>query len=224
MNAPTCTAPLTGWPDQPPAAQAGVLSSGYRELDALLPAGGWPRAGLEEILLAPQCLGSLRLLLPVLAQLSREHRWLCWVAPPNLPYAPALTAAGVDLSRILLVHPRARRDGLRVVEQCLRSGQCSAVLAWPAVGEAAVLRRLQQAAVAGDARGFLFRRLPLAKKTSPVPLRLRLEAHIDGTLSADLLGRRQEQLIGSARLDSTGALNATTNARMSQARPSWALQ
>ncbi len=209
MNAPIGTAPLTGWREASPTPAADALSTGHGELDALLPAGGWPRAALAEILLAPQCLGSLRLLLPALARLSREEdRWLCWVAPPNLPYAPTLAAAGVDLSRILLVHPRARRDGLRVVEQCLRSGRCSAVLAWPAVGEAPVLRRLQQAAAASDTRGFLFRRLPLAKKTSPVPLRLRLDAHIDGTLSVDLLGRRQDQIIGSACLGSAGAVNA----------------
>lgn len=169
---------------------AAGVATGYGGLDALLPGGGWPQAALTEILVADRSVGALRLLLPLLARLSHEDRWLCWVAPPHIPYSPALAAAGVDLSRVLLVHPGARQNGLWAVEQALRSGRCGAVLAWPALDEASALRRLQLAAQAGDAMGFLFRSQQLASRPSPAALRVQLDTHADGNLSLSLLKRR----------------------------------
>lgn len=111
------------------------LPSGFAELDALLPGGGWPQGTLMEILIPRAGVGELRLLLPALARLSQGDRWVVFVAPPYIPYAPALAAASLDLSRVLLVHPRGERgahaDTLWAVEQALRAGSVSAVLAWP---------------------------------------------------------------------------------------------
>jgi len=76
-------------------------------------------------------IGALQVVLPALAKISQQRRWIAWVAPPYTPYAPALAAAGVDLSRVLLVYPRAGGNGLAAVERSLRSGTCGAVLAWP---------------------------------------------------------------------------------------------
>ena len=64
------------------------IPTGFAELDAQLPGGGWPRAALTE-LLANQCgIGELRLLLPALARLSQDDKWLVLVAPPHRPFAP----------------------------------------------------------------------------------------------------------------------------------------
>src|SRR5581483_2385709 len=84
--------------------------------------GGWPRGVLTEIHLPLEGIGELRVLLPALARLSREDRWIVFIAPPYIPYAPALAAGGVELSRLLLVHPKTRADHLWAVESSLRSG------------------------------------------------------------------------------------------------------
>jgi len=47
-----------------------VVSSGFPELDAGLPGGGWPAGALTEILPAHEGIGELRLLGPALAGLS----------------------------------------------------------------------------------------------------------------------------------------------------------
>src|SRR2546430_13734680 len=73
---------------------APTLPCGFPGLDAELPGGGWPAGALTEILLAHEGIGELRLLGPALAGLSRRGLRLVWVAPPHLPYAPALAAAG----------------------------------------------------------------------------------------------------------------------------------
>lgn len=182
---------------------ASAVPSGYAELDEVLPGGGWPRGALTEILMARQGIGALRLLMPALSQLSHDDRWLCWVAPPHIPYAPALVAAGVDLSRVLLVHPKARQDGLWAVEQSLRSGHCGAVLAWPTLDDGRVLRRLQLAAEAGDALGFLFRSQRFIERPSPAALRIRLDTSPDGGLSASVLKRRGGWAAGPVHLDSS---------------------
>jgi hypothetical protein len=110
----------------PQAAPAG-LSTGFAALDAALSGHGWPRGGLSEVLTAHQGAG-LALLLPLLVALSRQPRWLLWVNPPHLPFAPALAARGLALERLLIVH--AGVDAAWASEQGLRSGTCAAVLAW----------------------------------------------------------------------------------------------
>lgn len=163
----------------PPAPETGV-STGFTELDALLPNGGWPQAALTELLVPNEGVGALQLLLPTLARLSEQRRWIAWVAPPYVPYAPALAAAGVDPGRVLLIHPRAGGDGLATVERCLRSGTCGAVLAWPMAGDGAALRRLQAAAAEGRSWGILFRPEQLANQPSAAGLRLKVARRPNG--------------------------------------------
>ena len=77
------------------AARLETLPSGFAALDEALPGGGWPRSGLIEILIARFGSGELSLLLPALAALTRSAsaRWCVWVAPPLMPFAPALIAS-----------------------------------------------------------------------------------------------------------------------------------
>lgn len=169
--------------------EAEGIATGYADLDALLPGGGWPRGALTEILCAQSGIGELSLLMPALARLSHEGRWLAWVSPPYLPYAPALAAHGVNLARMLLIRPKAASDGLWAVEQALRAGTCGAVLAWPAAGNLTQLRRLQLAAEAGNTWGVLFRPAQSAAHASPAAVRLRLEGG-DDALRISVLKRR----------------------------------
>lgn len=180
-----------------------AVPSGFAELDALLPGGGWPQGALTEIMMPRQGIGALRLLMPTLARLSQGDRWICWVAPPYIPYAPALANAGIDLSRILLVHPRGQQDGLWAVEQSLRSGNCAAVLAWPTLDDKAILRRLQLAAESGDALGVLFRPQHFVQRPSAAALRIELAPEIDSSLSVSILKRRGGWAVGPVHLDTS---------------------
>lgn len=156
------------------------VSTGYTALDEALPGGGWPQGALTELLHDRPGIGELRLLIPALARLSREGRWIALIAPPYIPYAPALAGLGVDLSRVLLVHPRNDHDALWAVEQALRNGNCGAVLAWPRTVDERSLRRLQLAAEEGGTWGVLFRSALAGAQTSPAALRLQLQHHEAG--------------------------------------------
>ena len=177
-----------------------AVPSGFPDLDALLPGGGWPQGALSEIIMPCEGIGALCLLMPALARLSQGDRWICWVAPPHIPYAPALVNAGIDLSRILLVYPRAQQDGLWAVEQSLRSGNCAAVLAWPTLDDKGIWRRLQLAAEAGDALGVLFRPRHFAQRPSAAALRLQLAPGINRSLSLSILKCRGGRAAGPIHL------------------------
>jgi hypothetical protein len=175
--------------DQVAQSSEDALPTGFAELDDLLPGGGWPRGALTEILVERQGIGELRLLLPALARASEQSRWLAWVAPPHVPYAPALAAAGVRLQRLLVAKPQTPADAWWTAEQALRSGACSAVLAWLKTPDERLMRRLQLGAESGRAWGVLFRSAHAAQQRSTAALRLRLEASSDG-LSVHILKRR----------------------------------
>lgn len=170
-----------------------VVSAGHEALNRELPGGGWPLGALTELLLDQQGIGELQLLMPALASLSREGRWLVWVAPPHLPYAPALATAGIELSRLLVIRPQQVDDVLWSMEQALRSGACGAVLAWPREADTRRLRRLQLAAEQGNAMGVLFRPLCESAQASPAALRLQLESSPAG-MAVHMLKRRGGRL------------------------------
>ncbi len=113
------------------AGHGPVCATGYPALDEHLPGGGWPVAGLTELLSGSSGVGELRLLMPALSVLARRNPgWVVWIAPPYLPNAPALLQWGLSPERMLLIHPRSAADAAWAAEQALTSGTCIAVLLW----------------------------------------------------------------------------------------------
>ena len=166
-----------------------AVPTGFAELDRELPGGGWPVGGLVEILCAGEGIGELQLLLPALAALAAAGRRIAWIAPPHLPYAPALAAAGIDLQQLVVVQASGRRDALWAMEQVLRAGACHAALVWLRGVRYAELRRLALAAGGHSTLALLFRPAQDASETSPACLRLALEPAA-GKLAATILKRR----------------------------------
>jgi cell division inhibitor SulA/protein ImuA len=166
---------------------ASVVSSGFPELDAGLPGGGWPAGALTEILPAHEGIGELRLLGPALA--SRRGAQLAWIAPPYLPYAPALAAAGIDITSLVIVRTASPKETLWAAEQALASNACGAVLVWLRGTRYAELRRLQIAAEGGRAPSFLFRPPETASEASPAALRIALGTS-GGGLAVEVFKRR----------------------------------
>jgi len=159
-----------------PATPQGV-PTGFAALDALLPWRGWPPGALSEIL-AGRPGGAFSLVLRALARLGSEARWLSLITPPFLPYAPALAASGLDLSRLVVVD--AGEKAAWAAEQGLRTGACSAVLAWGGRWGGSALRRLQLAAETGGCIALLFRGEAAAREHSPAVLRLRVRPSMSG--------------------------------------------
>ena len=174
------------------AAHPEGLATGFSALDAYLPGKGWPRTGLIEILVPRFGSGELYLLLPALAALTRARcaRWCVWVAPPLMPFAPALAAGGIALDRVAVV---SGARPLWAFEQALGSGACDAVLAWARRPKAREIRRLQLAAERGRTLGVLFRPRRAAREASAAVLRLALAPTGTGVRITLLKGRTTQR-------------------------------
>jgi cell division inhibitor SulA/protein ImuA len=165
------------------------IPTGFSDLDRELPGEGWPRGTIAEVLNERAGIGELSLFMPALAKLSAGAGWLVLIAPPWTPYAPALAARGVQLSKLIVVDTQSDKDTMWAAEQSLRAGNCSAVLAWPRMPDERGLRRLQLAAEEGSSFGALFGDAARASSSSPAPLRIRLGGSRD-RLSVKILKRR----------------------------------
>ena len=178
------------------------VPSGFSQLDAELPGGGWPAGVLTELLPAHEGIGELRLLGPALARLSSRGGRLAWIAPPYRPYAPALAAAGIDASRLVIVRTGSAKDALWAAEQALRSNACAAVLAWPGSPRYEELRRLQLAAEGSNSLALLFRPPSSAREPSPAALRIAVDTR-EGGLALRILKRRGAPLARAVILPAT---------------------
>lgn len=169
-----------------------ALSSGFAALDAELPGAGWPLGMLTELLVREPGIGELRLLVPLLRQLTRERKVVILLGPPHLPYAPALAGFGIELDYLLVVQTANAADRLWAVEQTLRSTSFGALLAWLPQERTRPehLRRMQLATQGAQGPAFLFRPLAAQFEPSPAPLRLLLAPRPDQQLSVQLLKRR----------------------------------
>lgn len=180
-----------------------TVPSGFAELDRELPGGGWPRAGLGEFLLTTSGIGELRLLAPLIRSLSREQaRWIAWINPPFIPYAPALEMLGVDIRKILLIHPRSHDEALWALERASRSGTCSLALAWLDEQQLHLkdTRRLQLAARRGRTFTCLFRPAEAAASKSMAELRLQMAPTEPGAVRVDIRKRRGGWPVEDVRL------------------------
>jgi cell division inhibitor SulA/protein ImuA len=174
-------------------------STSFPELDAVFPGGGWPVAALTEIYATHRGIGEMQLLMPAAARLTRAGRWVTLIAPPYIPYAPALAAHGLQLSRLILVRAEKAEERFWACEQALRYQDCGAVLAWIDHAPERALKRLQLAAEAGNAIALLFRSARVIP-ASPAALRLQIERSQDRTL-VRVLKRRGSSLPTPVALD-----------------------
>lgn len=176
--------------------------SGHAALDAQLPGGGWPSNALVQIQQAAHSHAEWALLLPALAQQARQAQQqggkLVLVAPPYLPFTPALQAAGIAPQRLCCVPQlpgRSAQDLAWACEQALHCRDVLAVLAWLPELPVAALRRLQLAAASHGRPLWLWQGAQAGQMglhSTPAALRLRLErAPQDATsLQIQILKRR----------------------------------
>jgi hypothetical protein len=133
-----------------------AVSTGHTVLDRAL-GGGLHRGTLVEWLAQEEGGGATTLALAAARQACGETGTLVVVDRRRTFYPLAAVACGIDLSRLILVRPQHDRDETWAIDQALRSGGASAVLAWPEKLDDHLFRRLQLAAEAGDTLGLLMR-------------------------------------------------------------------
>jgi len=138
------------------------LGTGYHKLDEILPEQGWPQATVIEVISQYSGIGEIQLFLPAMAKLTAQKKNIIWIAPPFIPYAPALLQAGLDLDYVLVLGTRSLdRNNLWAMEKVLHVSACGLVLCWPGRLNIRLVRRLQLAAEKGNSIGVLFSHMNL---------------------------------------------------------------
>lgn len=186
------------------------VTTGFAELDQLLPGGGWPAGALTEIYVERPGIGELQLLMPAAARLTQDARWLAMIAPPYVPYAPALAARHVHLQHVLLLRPQSPDEQAWACEQLLISGHCGAVLMWHDQLQERILRRLQHAAERNGTIAVLYRSRR-AQPFSAAALRLHV-GRSDGRTVINILKRRGGGTPPPVKLDLHGSLTRRSTA------------
>lgn len=153
-------------------AEVPTVPSGFPALDAELPGGGWPLAGLTELLQEAGPGGGELALLAAAQARAAQGGEVVWIAPPHTPFAPALQALGMPLARFLWLAPADPKDAAWAAEQVLRSGTCAWVQWWSPHTTPEVLRRLHLAALDHHCPLLLLRPAIARQQASPAPLRL----------------------------------------------------
>ncbi len=149
-------------------------STGFSQLDAILPGQGWPDKGMMEIITPYWGMGELQLLIPLMRSVVEQGKWILWISPPYLLYAPALVQAGIATEQVLVLKlDTSCKDALWCMEKALQTENCGLVLAWQNWLPAKVLRRLQLAADTGDTLGVLFKHHDSERSPSCIRLKIR---------------------------------------------------
>lgn len=154
---------------------AAVWPSGHALLDAELPGGGWPAAGLTELLQMRAACHDWRVLMPGLLRLAGPAGGpLALIGGPDglQPFVPALAAQGLAASRLLWVPAQDVKTRLWAAEQALRCADVPAVLAWLPQARPDWLRRLHMVAMEHAKPLFAFRPALAQHESSAAPLRL----------------------------------------------------
>lgn len=173
---------LNAWERSTTPRQVSRIPTGIPGLDELMPGGGWPEAGLVEIIIPDDHADAVTLVLPLLARLGEQARWLGLVAPPCMPRSRILQDTSINPLRLQQINPHAGRSDMWTMEYMLQDGNYSVVLGWPSCDTELVARRLVNAALAGDSLGILFRYESFSRKASATGLRLKLEVNETGKL------------------------------------------
>ncbi|NGY04370.1 translesion DNA synthesis-associated protein ImuA [Solimonas terrae] len=174
-------------------------ATGHAQLDAALPGGGWPCASLSEIVYATAGVGELQLAMPLAARLTQGRRRLALIAPPHLPYAPALRQYGVVLAQLTVIETINDSDALWAAEELLRA-RAGAVLLWQDGIDTIAQRRLQLAAETGDGIALVYRRLMRHDANSVAALRLKI-ARVGGATQIEVLKCRGARPTRTCALD-----------------------
>ncbi len=194
-----------------------VVSSGFAELDAELPGGGWPCQSISEVLSAQPSVLEWRVIGPALSRIVADGGKVVVVGPPKTPHLPGLHHTGIDEKHLVWIQASTPAERLWCTEQLVKSGACGALVAWLPQARPEQIRRLQVCAQACEGPVFLFRPAAAQHEASAAPLRVMATFALDWEIQVHVLKRRGPSHDGLVRLRSVpGGLETILTPRLQQ--------
>lgn len=172
------------------------LPTGFADLDAHLPGGGWPLSAVSELLQPQWCQAECRLLLPSLAPRAARKRPLLAIAPPHPPFFGGLRQQGLDDGGLVVIHASSPAERLWATEQAVKANGLAGVIAWLSHARGDQVRRLQTCAAQCGFPVFLVRPEAAQHESSAAPLRLQVRLQGLQTVAVHVLKRRGPAHVG----------------------------
>jgi protein ImuA len=192
-----------------------TVATGWPELDAQLPGGGWPRRSVSEILAPQPGVLEWRMLGGALAQAVAAGGQVILVGPPKHPHLPGLVHVGLNARQLVWIRAETPAERLWVTEQMIKSDAAGAIVAWLPQARQEQIRRLQVCALACGAPVFLCRPEAARHESSAAPLRVHATYALDWELQVEVFKRRGPSLDAPLRLASIpGGLAAVLTPRL----------
>lgn len=113
--------------------------------------------GITEIIQHSAEISLAPLLLPMLAQLSGQQRWLALVEPPAEVTRARLQQAGVQLDRVWILRPDNQHSSLDLACRALAARTCHTVVSWLGADNERDLERLRRSAEQSGCQGIVLR-------------------------------------------------------------------
>lgn len=171
------------------------IDTGYKSINKQLYSQGWPLGTTTEFGIQQYGIGELRLLMPAFRKIQKsgQQKHIILIAPPYLPFAPALAKEGVNLSFLTVIQTRTLKDSLWAAEQSLLANCCAAVVCWTGAQKINNhdLRRLQLVSEKTQTWNVLFRHSRCLEESSASGLRIQLNCDSYGKLELSILKQPQ---------------------------------
>jgi len=116
-----------------------------------------PKSGISEIILATDSALQPIYLLPILAQMSLDKRWLMWIADEPCINRKWVSALGIDTAQVLHINAE-EHCLLHVCCKALAAGTGHIIIEWVGKISDEQLAQLDEAAKLGNSHGLLIRR------------------------------------------------------------------
>jgi protein ImuA len=200
-----------------------TISTGWAELDAELPGGGWPCHAITEVLQPQPGVCEWRLLAPALKRIVAAGKSIVVVGPAQRPHLPGLRFLGLDEKQLVWVQADAPAQRLWTTEQLVKSNACGALISWLPQARQEQIRRLQICAQSCEGPVFLCRPAAAEHEASAAPLRVQLTYGLDWELRLRILKRKGAVHEGAIALRSVpGGLESIITPRLLKPSASFA--
>jgi protein ImuA len=183
----------------PPTA---IYPSGWKQLDAELPGGGWPGLCVTELLVPQPGILEWRLLGPALKPIVDDDGEVAVVGPARPPGMAGLVQDGINPDTFWRYNVDEPARRLWVTEQILKTNGADVLIAWLPQARSEQVRRLQACATGFEGLCVLVRPAHVLRDSSPAPLRVCASLGPDWDLRVRIAKRRgpthEEDLLLSA--------------------------
>jgi hypothetical protein len=160
---------------------ASPLSLGIPALETWLPQQRLAPGSLIELLSGGGGAGAWTLALFMAKNACGPNKVLVVVDGNLRFYPPAASTLGIDLDRLIVIHPRKLSEAALAVDQSLRCQAVGSVLGWYDRLTSPAFRRLQLAAESGGGLGLLLRATSAERAPSFATLRLLVTPEMTNT-------------------------------------------